>query len=211
MNRKSVGFGASWLPLVVLLLAAIPAQARQLELTPFVGTRVGGDFDDIQTPLINDVEIDDGASFGLVFDVGFGENWQLEFLGSSQATELIAEGTISGKVDIDVNHYHVGGAYQFRDSLEPLRPFVAFSLGATQFDPDGALDSESKFSFSLGGGVKYHFNDRLGVRVQGRFTSTEINDDDEVFCDPFVCYVVEDTNFLNQTELSAGLVIRFGN
>lgn len=211
MNRKPVGIGMSWALLVLLLLAALPAQAREFELTPFVGTRVGGDFDDIETGLIDDVEIDDGASFGLVFDVNFGDNWQLEFLGSMQATELIAEGTVSGKGDIDVNHFHVGGAYQFRDSLENVRPFVAFSVGATQFDPDGALDSESKFSLSLGGGIKYHFNDRLGVRVQGRFTATEINDDDEVYCDPIGCWVVEDTNFLNQTELSAGLIIRFGS
>jgi opacity protein-like surface antigen len=196
--------------LLLLLLAAIPAQAGRFELTPFVGTRVGGDFDDIETPLISEVEIDDGSSFGVVFDVSFGESWQLEILASSQPTELMAEGTISGQVDIDVNHFHVGGAYQFRDSLDSVRPFVAASLGSTQFDPDGALDSESKFSLSLGGGVKYHFNDRLGVRVQGRFTTTEINDDDEVYCDPFVCYVVEDSNFLNQTELSAGLIVRFG-
>ena len=41
--------------------------------------------------------------------------------------------------------------------------------------------------------------------------STEINDDHEVWCDPFICYEVEDNNYVNQFEVSAGLVIRFGN
>ena len=88
MHRKFVGHGTRWLLFCLLLLAAIPAQAGRFELTPFVGTRVGGDFDDIETPLISEVEIDDGSSFGVVFDVSFGESWQLEILASSQPTEL---------------------------------------------------------------------------------------------------------------------------
>jgi opacity protein-like surface antigen len=211
MQMNSVRYKATLLFWGLLAIAALPVQAASFEITPFVGTRVGGDFDDFETPLISEIEIDDGASAGFVFGVGFGEHWQVEFLGSRQSTDLIAKGMISGKVGIDVDNYHVGGAYQFRDSLEALRPFVALSLGSTNFEPDGDLDGEDKFSFSFGGGVKYHFNDHLGVRLQGRFTATEINDSDEVWCDPFFCYVVEDTNFLNQTELSAGLIIRIGS
>lgn len=202
----------TWLFLVLMAVVAVPAHAASFEVTPFAGARFGGDFDDFDTPLINEIEIDDGASFGLVFDVGFSENWQLEFIASRQSTELLADAALPGdlKLDIDVDHYHIGGAYQFRE-MEALRPFVALSLGTTQFSPDGDLGSENKFSFSLGGGVKYYFNDRLGVRLQGRFTSTEINSDDEVWCDPFSCYVVEDSNYLNQTEISAGLILRFGD
>jgi opacity protein-like surface antigen len=194
-----------------LALAAVPAQAVTFEVTPFVGTRVGGEFDDVQTPLISEVEIDDGASAGLIFNVNFGDNWQLEVSGSRQSTELIVKGSLEGSIDADVDYYHIGGGYQFFDSSSDWRPFVTVSLGSTNFDPDGDIDSESKFSFGLGGGVKYHFNDRLGVRFQGRWVSTEVNEDDEVWCDPFFCYQVEDTNFVNQFEVGVGLVIRFGN
>lgn len=198
---------------LALILVVLPAHAVSFEITPFAGVRLGGDFDDFESPLIKDIEIENGASFGANLAVGIGENWQIEFIYSRQSTDLVARGTLPGKreIGIDVDYIHLGGLYQFRDSLDTIRPFFSFSLGSTQFDPEGNFGSENKFSFALGGGMKYAFNDRFGLRLQGRWVATEINDSDQVYCNVFNCFIVEETNFLNQIEFSVGLGIRFGN
>ena len=134
-------------------------------------------------------------------------------LYSAQTSDFTATPAVGPELelgDIDTTVIHVGGVYQFKSDVDPWRPLITFSIGNTNFDPE-AFDDDSKFSLSLGGGVKYAFSDRFGLKLQGRWITSEINDDDELYCDPFGCFVVEDSNFLNQFEFAAGLAIRFGD
>jgi outer membrane protein W len=200
--------------LFAVICCAGMASAVTFEVTPFVGARTTGEFDDIVTPLIREVEIDGGTSFGLTFGLELTDNWQIELLYSTQTSDFTAspaKGPVLSLGDIDTTVIHVGGLYQFRDSSDELRPFFSFGLGGTIFDPEEFNEDDTKLSMSLGGGLKYMFNDRFGLRFQGRFISSEINDEDELYCDPFACYVVEDSNFLYQFEVAVGLAIRFGN
>jgi len=199
--------------LLVVVCGVGTASAVSFEVTPFVGIRTTGEFDDIAATVpIREVEIDSGTSYGLTFGVEFNENWQAELLFSTQTSDFTATPNTGPRVDlgeIDTTVIHVGGVYQFKTEDDPWRPIVTFSLGSTNFDPEDFGD-DSKFSLSLGGGAKYRFNDRLGLKLLGRWITTEINDDDEIYCGAFGCYVVEDSNFLNQFEFTAGLAIRFG-
>jgi len=210
MNRKIL-LGFALLP----LLGAGGAQAdAKFEFAPFVGYRSGDKIDDLNRPLVKELETDDGYSWGVLFDVNFGENVQLEFLFSRQETDLeekFVAGGGSRLTDIDIDNYHVGGVYRFGDELDDVRPFVSFYLGATNFRPAG-LSSENKFSFSFGGGVKFYFAERLGLMLMGRWTPTYINSSaGGYFCDPFGCWVVTDSQYFDQFEATVGVIIRFGS
>ena len=58
-----------------------------------------------------------------------------------------------------------------------LRLFAFAGLGATFFSADD-LESETKFSFGLGGGVKYFPWKAIGFRGHFRYKPTMLNDED---------------------------------
>jgi opacity protein-like surface antigen len=95
--------------------------------------------------------------------------------------------------------------YQFGNRDSKLRPFVFGGMGATFFSADD-LESETKFSFGFGGGVKYFPWRAIGARASFRYKPTMLNDADTVdFCDPFgFCQ-----GALHQIEFAAGAVVRF--
>ena len=100
---------------------------------------------------------------------------------------------------------HCDAIDHFGSAARRLRPFVFGGLGATFFSADD-LEPETKFSFGLGGGVKYFRWDSIGVRAHFRYKPTMLNDDDAAdFCDPFgFCQGV-----LSQLERAGGVTVRF--
>ena len=62
-----------------------------------------------------------------------------------------------------VGQLHGNAVRQFGAADSRLRPFVFAGLGATFLSGDD-LESETKLSFGLGGGVKYFPWKRIGVR-----------------------------------------------
>ena len=77
--------------------------------------------------------------------------------------------------------------------------------GATFFSADHQ-ESETKFSFGLGAGVKYFRWNAVGLRAHVRYRPTMLNDKDAAdFCDPFgFCQ-----GTLQQIEFMGGAVVRF--
>ena len=104
-----------------------------------------------------------------------------------------------------VRQLHGDVVYQFGSADARLRPFVFGGLGATFFSAD-TVESETKFSFGLGGGIKYFLWNAIGVRAHARYKPTMLNDEESAdFCDPFgFCH-----GSLTQFEFAAGGVVRF--
>ena len=113
-------------------------------------------------------------------------------------------------------HFPVGGrspvdqlqgnaVYHFGPTSARLKPFAFAGLGATFFSA-ADLQSETKFSWGFGGGVKYFPWEGRGFRVHFRYKPTALNDEDAGdLCDPFgFCQ-----STLQQVEFAAGAVIRF--
>lgn len=201
-------------PLIILcLMAGLAApRAGSFELSPFYGYRLGGDFDDVSSSVITELEIQNSDSYGLTFGYAFNDRFELEGLWSIQESDLdifLAAGPTQ-TIGFEVQYFHVGGLVLSGDSLDTKRGFFSFSAGVVSFDPEGAKD-ETYFSWSIGGGGKFYFNDWLGLRLQGRFFPTYINSTSNgYFCGFYGCYETADANFLTQTEFTAGLIFRFG-
>ncbi len=204
-----------WLTLTwILTLFASAAWAQRVEITPFAGYRFGGNITtdgDFFFDQLADFEVADGSSVGVILDFRLIDNLFLEFNLSRQDTKLREDfGLLDPGIDLldlKVDYYHVGILYQWAPGQ--IRPFVTASLGGTRFDPDARdLDSLTRFSVGLGGGVKFLFSDHVGLRFEGRGFGTLIEDGDEVYCDFGDCYHSDGT-YLWQGEVRAGLVLAF--
>ena len=184
----------------------------KFELTPFAAYRVGGSFEEKDGD--GRVELNDSNAQGIMFNIKANPNGQYELLYSRQSTDARTEGFLVNDptIDLDVETFHFGGTYLFDG--ENTRPFLALTLGMTQFDP-GITDSgsESFFSASLGGGVQLNATKRLGIRLEARAFTTFVEDDSNIFCvssaDAGGCLIRVDGRMLTQWEARAGLVFRF--
>ena len=199
--------------LVLSLVGTATAQAQNVELTPYLGVRFGGNFTDDFGDIFVDLEVEDGESYGAILDIPIGPSWNLEFFYSHQESELIGDEGLFGNdffiSDIDVDYIHVGAQYVW--DVGQVKPFLGGSVGATRFSPAG-FDSETRPSVSVNGGVKVMFNEHLGLRLEARAINTLVDDnDDDIFCrrgSDFDCYGYDDDYFF-QGEGLAGLVIAF--
>ncbi|MCC5793151.1 MAG: hypothetical protein JJT85_00260 [Chromatiales bacterium] len=184
-----------------------------LEVTPFIGGRLGGGFDSGAKEDRTRIRVDDDASLGLVINWPATAPTEWEVVLSHQSTSLDRLGTDEARrVDLDITYAHVGGLYLFEGAI--ARPYMAATLGATHFNPDEAgLRSETRFSFALGLGYKLFPASRVGLRLDARAWGTVFDSNSALFCqfdgETSACLVRARGSLLWQWELSAGAVLRF--
>ncbi len=194
-----------------LLAAALPltARASQFEITPFAGHTWGGEFQDSVTG--NTAEVDETTNYGLMVDIRQDEKSQIEIYVSRQSTRLkTGQGLFTGTplFDLDIEYYHIGGTYTEAEGR--AKPYVVGSLGATHMVPQGpGLDSETKFSLSLGVGVKVMATERIGLRLEGRWFGTLFNGSGSVFCANGACALKVQGDLFSQVVANAGVVFAF--
>lgn len=185
------------------------ALAAEVEVTPVLGARWGGGFDTRR----GDLEIDPGASFGLIVSFRTRRDGLVELLYSRQETTLDAEGVFgeSGPLfDLNVETLHFGGLWEIRQ--DRTRPFLGLSLGGTRLDPQlPGVDDEWAFSAGISGGGKFFFSERAGLRLEGRGLLHLFDSSGAIFCGfpPGQCGLeVAGDSFL-QIEVAAGLTVVF--
>jgi hypothetical protein len=210
-----------------LLLLAAPLAAQPaddtgsgVEVTPQFVYRFEGSVEtDLADDLVaDDAEVEEGAAFGLTVSIPVGDWFEVEFLARSQDTELAFDGGLFGRPtevgDLTIQHYHVGAAIAWGSGQ--VEPFVAASVGLARLDLDlPGTESEEKLSASFAGGAKIMFSRRVGVRLEGRWFWTNLEDDDhdEDHCrddrfDDDDCFRYNDDG-IYQGEASVGLLLRF--
>lgn len=197
-----------------LCVSTAAAQDRQFrfELTPYLGYRLGGTFDEHDGD--RQFELEDSTAQGLMLSGRVRENTQWEVLLGRQGTDVDTQGIFSDNpaFDIDVDYLHLGGTYLFEG--DNIRPFIALTLGVTQFDPaPSEYGSESFFSASIGGGWQLNTTKRLGVRLEARAFTTFIDSNSDIFCQSDAaggaCLILTEAETFTQWEARAGLVFRF--
>jgi len=197
----------------VILLLSIPVQdvvadpIPRFELTPFIGYRVGGSFENADTG--ESIDLDEHASYGLIFNMMEKANTQYEFGWSHQDT---AVDLIGGKVDLDIDSFQLGGTYLWEGNI--ARPFLVATIGASHYRSHAEVsESDTFFAFSIGGGWKLWPMRRFGLRLEGRYYGTLIDSSSKIFCSSAPggsgCLIQTSGKLLSQWEISAGGAFRF--
>jgi opacity protein-like surface antigen len=131
----------------------------------------------------------------------------VEVFYSRQSTEIA---DVSPALDLDVEYFQIGGVAEY--SMDGYTPYAVGTLGATRFSPEGNLDSETRFSFTFGGGVKWFLNERWAVKAEGRAYLTIFDSDAEVFCvssGGAACLFRASGSLVWQLEANVGVAFRF--
>jgi len=208
--------------LAALLALAIPsgarAQLRQqtFEISPFYGRFFGGDFARGSNSLFAErVDADDADTYGLRLGYNATERMEFEIQGSRTDTHFVthesgdvfgAGGERLGDLRID---YLLGyGTFNF--GHRRVVPYVTLGAGVGRLQPSHtptpAHDS-TRFTGSLGAGLKVFIDPHFGLRFDGRGYSTYLNRDDT--CDDHPHDRCDDTHWLTNGEISGGLIFAF--
>lgn len=179
------------------------------ELTPFVGYRAGGEFKDAVTGTT--FKLDETPTYGLILNIAHRKNTQYEVYASYQDTRLLADGAVTGDplFDLDIWYLQGGGTYVF-DVKHTVRPYLLATIGATHFSPDPAeLNSKTRFSINLGGGVKIFAVRNFGIRLEARWLATSIESESAIFCAEGRCAIQVSGSGFSQYEANLGLTFAF--
>jgi opacity protein-like surface antigen len=151
---------------------SVSAQDHKVELTPFGGYMLGGSVKFYEGKF----KVQDAGCYGGMLAVQVKSGNFVEFSYTGMTTQgdwkpysdylvTIPEGT----VDMAVNHFQIGSVNELPLDNEAIRPYGTFSLGTTWFNiQDDDADDEWLFSVAAGLGLKYFFNDKIGIRLQAR-------------------------------------------
>jgi opacity protein-like surface antigen len=92
---------------------------------------------------------------------------------------------------------------------DKLHPFVSGGLGATHISPaNNDFSSETKFSLSIGGGLKFPLSQNIGLRLEARGYGTVVSSGGTILCSGG-CIAKFTGSLFMQFEASAGLSIAF--
>lgn len=212
--------------LACIFIAIAPSTARaqappysyepkptRFTISPFIGVRFGGRID-VSAPDVNYLKIDSSFNWGFNAGVAILPNLFGEFMWNRQTTTLAAHHvssnntmTLTNNAHLDL--YHVSLLYEFW-SHSPIRPFVVGGIGVTHFDSFGILDFSNRFSYNVGGGVKYMLAPQVALRAEMRYSPSRTTSSSTTFCDPsFGCFTTPVTNHAQQGQANVGVEFRF--
>jgi hypothetical protein len=148
------------------------AQDHKVELTPFGGYLLGGSVKFYEGKF----KIEDAACYGgnLAVQVHGGSFIELSYTGMTTTGDWHPYSDYSyeypeGTVDMAVNHFQIGSVNEIPLDNEAVRPYGTVSLGTTWFNiQDDDASDEWLFSVAAGLGLKYFFNEKIGIRIQAR-------------------------------------------
>lgn len=200
--------------LVFIALTTATTARAEVELAPFAGFRMGGEFDinDRDTDEEDTLTFKDSEVFGMVLNFDLeqpGKQAELYFsrqeTTASTSDHLLANNRSS--IDVTIYQLQFGGLYF--PGGKNTGGFVSGVVGVTRLDPKpSGLDEHHRASIALGGGYKLALTDNLLARFDLRGLYTVLDSGGAVFCDGG-CAVRFDSSGFGQVEASAGLSFRF--
>lgn len=201
---------------LLMLLAAVPSARADVraEITPFVGYRMSGGFDVERADGTGteSVDVEDSSAWGVDVGIYARPDAFYEFLYSRQTTNLDSSDPAIAGVDVTTEYFQFGGTAFFPGEQWAV-PYLSLTIGATRYSADQGYDSDTKFSGSLGGGMRLPFNDNFAATLGVRGYLTLIESDTSIFCksdsEDAGCLVRSSGSTFFQAEATLGLTVRF--
>lgn len=192
-----------------------------VEISPYAGYLFGGEFARGTTSLFNfKVDADDDATYGIRVGYNLTDNFEMEFQASRTETAFVSDdsdelfGSDQPELgDLTIDYFMGYGTFNF--GHRRAVPYITLGAGVARLDPDvpgTAARRDTRFTGSLGIGVKAFVNPHFGFRFDGRGYATSLGDrdDDRFGCDDFFDDCSSDRKeWLTNGEISAGLLFAF--
>ena len=193
------------LAVAVLVTQLTPAYAQDYEITPYIGWRTSSSLEEEGTGAT--INLDETGSYGFILSMKKSLDTNYDFLFSRQDTELHSSTTPSTTEQLRIDYYHLGGTI-FYDS-DKLHPFISGGLGATHITPANSnYSSDTMFSLSIGGGLKFPLTPNVGLRLEARGYGTVVSGSGAILCSGG-CVASFNGSLFMQFEALAGLSIAF--
>ncbi|NJD32956.1 MAG: porin family protein [Gammaproteobacteria bacterium] len=171
----------------IALLGVATASAADkptVEITPFIGYRMGGQFD-VNNPTAgydNSADLQDSSSWGVDIGIYRDATSFYEVLYGYQSTSLDTNDPSLKRADMKVEYYQVGGTLLYPMDSWAV-PYLSLTVGATRLDAKGAgSGSDTKFSGTLGGGIRVPVGNNFAVSLGVRGYLTAISSDTQFLC-----------------------------
>ena len=178
-----------------------------IEITPQVGYSQGGEIRVVNS-FFSEVSLDNGLVYGFTLGAMVTKNTGFEFAWSHQGSGLLLEEKTRIE-DTNVDHYFGNFTYEWGLKQKRVRPLALVGLGLTRLAPEGFAPF-SKFAANVGGGAKFFFNSRFGLRIQAVYSRTFIDaNPNTLACDPvYGCFTTNGSINMNQFEIVTGVIFR---
>jgi len=195
--------------LTTVSMPTMAKQALNVEVTPLIGYRFGGDFDTTKDKVHNRIELSEDASYGLLTAWSFDRKRQGEFLISHYNTNFSQSDDFSASnTGLGITYAHLGGNVPLSEG--PIPFYMTGGFGLTHLDPsDSQLSNETRFSVNIGLATKIELSERVSLRLDSRIYGTFFNSDSAIFCDVETCAIYISSDIWFQSEVSAGITYRF--
>jgi hypothetical protein len=207
--------GLLLLTLSATLAAQEPAIQKpcRFDLTPLVSYRTSMSFP-IQPYVTGTnprVVLDATPSYGFAFGVRLREDDVVEFRWARQDSHTHFEDAFPGSpiqnATLDQFHGDFSHEYMVEDWRSWARPFVMLSVGASHVSGSPGA-SFTRFSFGMGGGVKFFAGRHLGFRIQAEWLPVLVDPYGVAVCGAG-CVVHIGGTLSSQGEVAVGPIIRF--
>jgi opacity protein-like surface antigen len=186
-----------------------PPDRPRFEVAALGGFSLGGSFTLNSTG--PRVDVGDHGSLALALDAQADESTQYELFYSHQSTTLRGDSTFT-PVGVAVEYLHIGGTLVL-DDLSRLKPYLLGGLGVTRFSPPAPGLEDTRFSASLGLGLRVPVNRQVSLRLEARGLLTLISADTSLFCrsdqNGLLCQIHGHGSTFLQGEALAGVAYAF--
>jgi len=161
----------------ILICGAAQGAEPRFEITPFFTHRNGGGFQDAAGQEFN--LLGKSGAAGAISWAASASDAQYELLFSKQST--LTDSTSPSAMRIE--YLQLGGTTLLGDATAHVVPFAAGGIGAARFTPSIAgLTQETRWAFSLGGGVRIPIVKHVRLRIEARGYLTWLNGSSSLFC-----------------------------
>jgi hypothetical protein len=210
--------------IAMLLLIALPSalsaqqqpepKALRFDFTPFIGYRTSMSFpvEPHVTGMNPRVVLDASPSYGVSFGVRLkNEDDLVEVRWARQDSYVHAEDitTQPSRQRVVLDQFHGDFSHEFliEDWVSWARPFVLASVGATHVSSSTNINF-TRFSFGIGGGVRFYASRHLGFKIQAEWLPLLVNPNVAFICGS-ACIVHVGGTVSSQGEVFGGPVLRF--
>lgn len=209
----------AWYLLVALVSLSGPAAALaagpQMEITPWAGYRIGGEFktDEEGSGAAGRTDVKDGNGWGVDFGLyRDAQSYYQVFYARRDAGLQTVDESLRG-TDVRIEYAHFGGTLLFPQP-RGYTSYVSATVGLTRISArSGAYGSERKFSASLGGGVRFPVTENLHATFGARGYATFVSSESDLVCisdeGQAECLLRSSGRVVWEVEAQAGLTFRF--